>query len=194
MTCGSRSTAITSSPRCAKNLACRPDPLATSSTGPRVTSGAQRTTQGEGVSSESCAMISQQLSQNRPVATRLIFAIAADRNVCLSGKRCQQRDEPLRSRCPHLFFVRFPEPAPARIGPRLRQRPADYFLAGRKLRKPDVVVVTARVVALLDAARRPPHRAEAQPLARRAGATEPDDANHRFPPPPCAGWFPRIRS
>src|SRR5687768_8262898 len=57
--CASRSTATTSSPRSAKKRACRPAPLATSSTGPRSISAAQRTTQSEGASPECGCTLSE---------------------------------------------------------------------------------------------------------------------------------------
>src|SRR6187397_1410883 len=76
--CGARSTAIT--PRLVKTRECLPAPLATSSTGPRVTSGAQRITHGDG-SSDSCTTLSQQVAQHRTVTALLVLAVAADRKV-----------------------------------------------------------------------------------------------------------------
>src|SRR5688572_17047689 len=78
--CGSRSTATTSRFLPPKKRACLPPPLATSSTGPRVTSAAQRTTHGEGPS-EPCATCGEQLLEDRAVAAVLAFAIATNREV-----------------------------------------------------------------------------------------------------------------
>src|SRR5581483_10678604 len=54
ISCGSRSTASTSRPRAANSRAWRPAPLATSSTGPRSTSSAQRETHADGASRSWC--------------------------------------------------------------------------------------------------------------------------------------------
>src|SRR4030095_6377788 len=75
MDCGSRSTAITSTPL--KILEWRPAPLATSSTGPRFTSGAHRTTHGDG-SSDACTVLDQELAQHRAMAAVFVLAIETD--------------------------------------------------------------------------------------------------------------------
>src|SRR6185503_12642674 len=191
--CASRSTATTSSPRAAKSLACRPCPLATSSTGPRATSGAHRATQRDGVSIEACIFLAQQLAQNRAVAARLVLAVATDGEVRMLGKPCEELEQALRRRDFHLACVSFPVAAPARIRPGLRDGPAEQLLAGRKLRKPHVVIVAPRVIAFLHTARRAAHRADAQALAARARATEADDADHR-PPPRHGGSSLQTRS
>src|ERR1700741_752858 len=185
--CASRSTATTSSPRWANNFACRPAPLATSSTGPRVTSGAQRATHADGVSSEACIVFPQQLPQDRPVAALLVLAIAADRKIRVVRQLGEKLEQALGGRRLHLPPIPLHESLPVPVSA------SDELRARRQVRQPDIVEVEARIVRLLHAARRPPHGAKAQALAARARATETDYADHRFPAPPRAGWFPRIR-
>src|SRR5206468_9378219 len=77
----------------------------------------------------------------------------------------------------HLAAITLDVARPARVGPRLGQRPAHELLAGREVREPDVEVVLRRVVLLPHAARRASRGAQAQALVFRARASEADDAN-----------------
>src|SRR6185436_496928 len=93
--CGARSTATASKPRAAKRRAWRPGPLATSSTGPLFTSGAQRTTHSLG---DSGPMLEKDLAKDRAMATRLVLAIATHgkiRSPGESGQRLQKMLLPL---------------------------------------------------------------------------------------------------
>src|SRR5688572_17784251 len=117
---GSRSTAITGMFLCLKRRACRPIPLATSRTGPRPTSGAQRLTQSDG-SSESCAMLCQQLAQERAVAALLVLAIAAHGKVCVSRQGGEKPDQAPRGGRLHLAPVVARVLLPPLISPRLGQ-------------------------------------------------------------------------
>src|ERR1700675_2664342 len=111
MTCGSRSTATASSPLPAKKRACRPCPLATSSTGPRVTSGAHRTTQSEGVSDpwESAGNFrpfpGQQPAQDRAMATLRALAVAADGKIRVARQFRQELNQALAVRRLHLAAI-----------------------------------------------------------------------------------------
>src|SRR5574339_166882 len=175
MDCGSRSTAMTSN--LLKTLACLPEPQATSSTGPRLTSGAQRTTHGDGVSGCACAMLLEKPPQDRAVAALLVLAIAADRKIRLPRKRRQHAKQPLRGRRLHLALVGPGEALPVLV------RERDHLGRRREIGKPDVVVIEPGVVALFHSARRAAHRAEAQALAlgaRRAEAHHPDHARELF--------------
>src|SRR5574341_953930 len=189
---GSRSTATTSSPRAANNFACRPAPLATSSTGPRATSGAQRTTQGEGVSIDACTVLPQQLAQDRAVAARLVLAIAADREVRMMRQRGKQLGQAPRRGGFHFLEITTRKLSPALVRPGLSDRPSEERFARREIRQPEVVVIAPREIRLAHAARRAPHGAEARALAFGARATEPDDANRHFRFP--SGMYSTVRS
>src|SRR6185503_16493652 len=152
--CGSRSTAIT--PRFAKTLACRPAPLATSSTGPRVTSGAQRATHGDG-SSDACTVFDEQIAQHRTMAASLVFAVAADGKVRLVRQRSKQAEQALGGRRLHFAAVGLGHAVP------VLQSAGDELRARREVRKPQVVVVQLGVVVLAHAARGAAYGAEAQP-------------------------------
>src|SRR5438552_15832322 len=92
-------------------------------------------------------------------------------------KRGEQLDQALRARLAHFAPIVARVLRPARVVPGLGQRPAHPLLARRELGKPQVVEVAARVVGLAHAARRPPHRADAQTLAalpRVAQAHDPE--------------------
>src|SRR5437867_4174387 len=77
----------------------------------------------------------------------------------------------------HLAAIALDVARPARVGPRLRQRPAHELLAGCEVREPDIEVVLRRVVPLPHAARRASRGAQAQALVSRARASKADDAN-----------------
>src|SRR5687768_12480243 len=183
--CKSRSTAMTFKFLEAKSRECRPAPLATSSTGPRATSGAQRLTQSDG-SSESCAMLGQQLAQDRAVAARLVIAVAADGKVRIERQRREKCEQALGRRGLHLAAIGAGEARPVLL--RARHQPG----ARREIGQPDVVVVAARVIGLAHAARRPAHGAQARALLRCACATEADYADSHAPPRArSGGWCPR---
>src|SRR5438477_6713687 len=83
--CGSRSTAMTSSPRSAKKTAWRPAPEATSSTGPAVTRSAQRRTHSEGNSAELNVPDPVSLSAREAIVGT--FAVEARRHTSQQGHR-----------------------------------------------------------------------------------------------------------
>src|SRR5688500_15581361 len=184
-TCASRSTAVTLSPRDENTLACLPAPLATSSTGPRVTSSAQRLTHADG-SSESCAMLGEQLAQDGAMAALRVFAVAANREIRVRRQRGEEADQAIGRRRLHLAAIRLGEARPVLL--RLRHQPG----AGREIGQPQVVIIAPRVIGLAHAARRPAHRAQTQAFVRRARATETDYADSHAPPRPRShGWCPR---
>src|SRR5438067_2455539 len=86
--CGSRSTAMTSSPRSAKKTAWRPAPEATSSTGPAVTRSAQRRTHSEASSAE--------LNVAKPVSL-------SSRQAIVGALAVEARWRAPQQRCGHAF-------------------------------------------------------------------------------------------
>src|SRR5207244_10861246 len=85
---------------------------------------------------------------------------------CCSTPRSLYYSLPAAPLALHSFPTR--RSSDLRVVPGLGQRPAHPLLARRELGKPQVVEVAARVVGLAHAARRPPHRADAQTLAARS--------------------------
>src|SRR5437762_3286458 len=90
----------------------------------------------------------------------------------------QQLDQSLPIGHLHLAAVVPLVLPPARVAPRLRQRPAHPACARRELGHPCIVIVEPRVVGLLDAARRPAHRADPEALAARTRRAETDDGDY----------------
>src|SRR5690349_2521257 len=111
---------------------------------------------------------------------RLVFAVTPDAEIGGARERREQRDQASCGRRAHLGAVAARELRPAAIAPRPGLRPRDQRLGRREIRQPGVVVIEARVVALLYAARRPPHGAEPRALVLRPRRAEAHDANHRF--------------
>jgi len=54
---------------------------------------------------QSRAVLNQQLREHRPMASRFVLAIAADRQIRLRRQRSQQRKQPLRLRPLHLGAI-----------------------------------------------------------------------------------------
>src|SRR5262249_1582416 len=128
MVCASRSTATTARFLSMKIRACLPDPLATSSTGPRFTSGAQRTTHSDG---DSGPIVGKKRAQDRAVAAAFIRAVAADREIAAVGKQSEQLEQPLRLRPCHFASVE-----PFESLPVARLRELDQLRARRQLGQP----------------------------------------------------------
>src|SRR5918992_2639204 len=116
----------------------------------------------------------EQLAEERAVTARLVVAVTADREVGLRRQCGEQRDETLRRRCPHLAPIAARVDRPSLWRPLLRVRVAHEGRTRREVGKPEVEVVEATVVGLLDATRRTAHRAEARAFVGRARSAELD--------------------
>lgn len=110
------------------------------------------------------------------MASRLVFAIATHREARLPGKSRQQIERSAVFGSRHLGPIALHESTPLALGlgteaqlDRLRRR--------RKVRKPNVVPVARGKLGLRDAARRPPHRTDAQPLVRDSVSAQTNDPN-----------------
>src|SRR5262249_25504872 len=126
------------------------------------------------------AGIDQQLAQYGSMTSCFIVAVATDAEVRVRGEPREEREQAPGCRRAHLGTIATGELRPARVGPWLRGCPGDQRRARRQLRQPQIVIVEARVVALLHTARRTPDGAAPQPFVPRPRRSEPDDANHRL--------------
>ena len=105
-----------------------------------------------------------------------ICAIAADGEIAGMRKCGKQIERRPAIRFRHLGAIFFPELRPfART-----LRPLREFYGGgarRQCGQPHIVEILCRVIAFAHAARRPPHRADAQALAGKAAAAEANDTD-----------------
>src|SRR5215469_8086727 len=139
------------------------------------------------------AMPSQELTQQRAVATALVLTIAADRDVRALGKRRQQPDQALCRGFAHLTPVSSLVDVPTPRRQRLRERVRDERRAWSQLGQPDIEVIASGPVPLAHRPRRTPNGAAAQSLAFAARSSQPYDAQgHRVVPLLVAGYFSEI--
>ena len=110
------------------------------------------------------------------MAAGFIFAIAADREIAgvREGGKQIERCPAIRPR--HLSAISFPELGPIARALRLLR---EFYSGGawRERRQPYIVEIPGRIILFWHAARRPPHRADAQALAGKAVATETNDTD-----------------
>src|SRR6476660_422728 len=128
------------------------------------------------VSCELRAALCEQRAQDRPVAARLVVAVAADREVGGVRKLREQVDRARVVGARHLCAVLADEDLPPlrrrRLLPDLQRRDA-----GRQVRIPDVIPIVGGKALLRDSARRPSHGTDPQALAFCARRAELDDSN-----------------
>ena len=120
------------------------------------------------------AAIRQQLAKHGAMATRLVLAVAAEREVGPKRERGEKVQRAAGRPFGHLGFEGADEGIPFRGragGLALRHQPG----AGRQVRIPDVEPVVGGVAFLADAARRTAHGADPGPLMRIAGCAQAND-------------------
>src|SRR6478672_6036273 len=121
-----------------------------------------------------CAPVLQEFAKHRPVAAGFVFAVAADRQVCVMRESRHEIKRPPRRWHIHLRFEGADEAFP--FGSRDRSQGLRYQLgAGGEVGIPDVEPIVGRIAFLANAARRTPHRADPNSLVRMAGFTQADD-------------------
>jgi len=122
------------------------------------------------------AAFSQEIAQYRAVAMSFIFAIAADREIAGMREGGKQIKRCLTIRLRHLSAISFPELGPIARALRLLR---EFYCGGarRERGQPHIVEIPGRIILFWHAARRPPHRADAQALAGQAVATEANDTD-----------------
>src|SRR5437762_13901937 len=111
------------------------------------------------------------------MATCLVRAVAADREIRPRRKRREQGDQAPRRRTSHLAAVAPRVTLPALWCERLGQGVRYQRRARCEIGQPEIEVVELPVVALRDTPRRPPHGSEANTLALHARRCEAHDAN-----------------
>src|SRR5262245_5229522 len=118
------------------------------------------------------------------MAAGFVGAVAADGEVRMPGQGRQQIEQAGSVRRPHLGAIALRIRRPVAVA---NDRPAELerARAGRQLRQPHVVPVLPGILGLLHAAGRATDRADAQALAGKPRAAEPDDADtHAAGTPP----------
>jgi len=127
------------------------------------------------------APLRQEPPHQRAVATALVLAVAADREIGRVRKR--GKAGPTRGRPPpaHLGPIAPGERAPAAL---LLRAPSDpgQLLGRRQIRKPHVVEIPGRELGLRPASRRTPDGPDPQPLALGPRASQAHDADRHGRP------------
>src|SRR6185503_531995 len=116
------------------------------------------------------------------MATRLVFAVAADTEARVPRQRGQQRNQPLRGRHVNLRAIFFRERRPPFVGERLRGGELEERRARREVGQPEVEVVEPREILLLHAPRRTAHGAQPDAFPFRARRPESNDAYPHYRP------------
>ena len=130
----------------------------------------------ETASSEPRVPLREQFSQDRTMTTRLVLAIAADREVGPVRQRSQRVENVTGVRLLHLSAVTPDERLP-RTFRVAGESDRNKLRTRRQIRKPDVVPVVRRLARARNTARRTPHSADAHAFITNAGSAQSDDSN-----------------